>query len=227
MPRPDVVPSTTTVSPSSETARGCQGVRVDRKGIPVQWVIASRHRDNDRSYSGAGRWGTTGLVDALATRHRTRLAPAPCPGPITVFVHHNTLHAFEELTFHEAVQKASKIFDCQPYLSEDRYQQELARGRILVDDLTAVLREELGAAADERILAFGTRLDLRLAMLKYPIRQAPDAELRWFVAETDALTRYRADVPPAARDRFLEETRHWVMRDLRGGPGTRAGQGIG
>ena len=43
----------------------------------------------------------------------------PAQGRITVFVHHNTLHAFEELTFHEAVQKASKIFDCQPYLSEE------------------------------------------------------------------------------------------------------------
>ena len=97
VPRPDVVPSTTTVSPSSETARGCQGVRVDRKGIPVQWVIASRHRDNDRSYSGAGRWGTTGLVVALehAIEHAAHLLPAQ--GPITVFVHHNTLHAFEEL----------------------------------------------------------------------------------------------------------------------------------
>ena len=150
-----------------------------------------------------------------AIEHAAHLLPAQ--GPITVFVHHNTLHAFEDLPFHEAVKKASRIFDCQPYLSEDRYRQELARGRIREEDLVAVLREIMGPAADERVLSLGTHLELRLAMLKYPIRQAPHAELRWFVAETDALTRYRGDAPAATRERFLQETRHWVMRDLRGG----------
>ena len=108
-----------------------------------------------------------------AIEHAAHLLPAQ--GPITVFVHHNTLHAFEELKFHDAIEKASRIFDCQPYLSEDRYRQEFARSRILEEDFVAVLRETMGPAADERILSFGTRLDLRLGMMKYPIRQAPHA----------------------------------------------------
>ncbi len=139
----------------------------------------------------------------------------PAQGPITVFVHHNTLHAFEELPFHEAVKNGGRIFGCQPYLSEDRYRQELAGGRIRPDDLLAVLQDELGPAGQERILNFGTRLELRLAMLQYPIRLASAAELRWFILETDALRRYRPDAPPAVRVRFLKETRHWVMRDVR------------
>jgi len=150
-----------------------------------------------------------------AIDHAAHLLPSQ--GPITVFVHHNTLHAFEELKFHDAVKKASKIFDCQPYLVEDRYRQELERGRIRPADLIAVLLEDLGDKVHDRILSFGTRLELHMAMLRHPIRQAPDAELRWFVAETDALARYRADAPPGIRERFLEETRHWIMRDVRGG----------
>jgi uncharacterized protein YbcC (UPF0753/DUF2309 family) len=59
----------------------------------------------------------------------------PAQGPITVFVHHNTLHAFEDLPFHDAVKKAPQTFGCQPYLSADRYRDALARGRIRFSDL--------------------------------------------------------------------------------------------
>src|SRR5881296_230722 len=75
----------------------------------------------------------------------------PAQGPITVFIHHNTLHAFEDLPFAEAVKRAAKTFGCQPYLGEDRYREELARGRIRFVSLEAVLREDLGALADETI----------------------------------------------------------------------------
>ena len=52
----------------------------------------------------------------------------PAQGPITVFIHHNTLHAFEDLPFHEALKKGAQIFGCQTYLSEDRYRVLLAHG---------------------------------------------------------------------------------------------------
>lgn len=45
----------------------------------------------------------------------------PAQGPITVFIHHNTLHAFEDLTFDEGVPAGARIFGCLPYLPEDRY----------------------------------------------------------------------------------------------------------
>src|SRR5262249_51863220 len=74
---------------------------------------------------------------------------------------------------------------------------------------------DLGQSATEPILHLGTRYELRIAMLQFPILAAPDAELHWFVAETDALTRFRPDVPAQTRDRYLADTRRWVMRDLR------------
>ncbi|HEX6985456.1 MAG TPA: putative inorganic carbon transporter subunit DabA, partial [Planctomycetaceae bacterium] len=78
---------------------------------------------------------------AQVIEHAAHLLPAQ--GPITVFIHHNTLHAFEELPFEEAVKQGGKTFGCQPYLSEDRYREALACGRILPSDLEAVLREDL------------------------------------------------------------------------------------
>jgi hypothetical protein len=144
----------------------------------------------------------------------------PSQGPITVFVHHNTLHAFEGLRFDEALKAAARAFGCQPYLSEDRYRQELRRGRIRFAGLHATLLEDLGKRAWDKVVGFCTRLKLRLAMLQFPLRYGPTEELLWFVAETDALRRVRADASAAIRVRLVAETRRWAMRDLRSGNGT-------
>jgi uncharacterized protein len=149
-----------------------------------------------------------------AIEHAAHLLPAQ--GPINVFVHHNTLHAFEDLNFDEAVQKGSKVFGCHPYLPEDRYRAELARGRILASDLRHVLHQELTDRADEQVLPFVTRFELRMAMMQHPMRLGPDAELRWFVAVTDALTQIRDEVSGAAAEQFVAKTRRWVMRDVHG-----------
>jgi uncharacterized protein YbcC (UPF0753/DUF2309 family) len=141
----------------------------------------------------------------------------PAQGPITVFIHHNTLHALEDLPFTEAVKRGATVFGCQPYLTRSRYRDELRRGRIRFADLEAVLRENLGVWADEKVLRFGTRLELRLAMLQYPVPFGPTEELLWFIAERDALRRIRDDVSAAVRGRLIAETRRWAMRDLRGG----------
>ena len=44
----------------------------------------------------------------------------PSQGPITVFVHHNTLHAYEEFHFDEALRESQRVYGCQPVLSEER-----------------------------------------------------------------------------------------------------------
>src|SRR5438105_9807030 len=74
--------------------------------------------------------------------HAAHLLPAQ--GPIPVFIHHNTLHAFEDLPFADAVKKAATVFGCQPYLSKARYREEMARGRIRFAELHGVLQDELG-----------------------------------------------------------------------------------
>jgi uncharacterized protein YbcC (UPF0753/DUF2309 family) len=139
----------------------------------------------------------------------------PSQGPITVFIHHNTLHALEDLPFEEAVQNGAELFGCQPFLSEERYRQELLRGRIRFADLWEVLREDLRYYGEDKIVDLCSRLNLRLAMLQYPLRTGPTEELLWFVAETDALRRFRSGVSSATQVQMVAETRHWVLRDLR------------
>jgi hypothetical protein len=148
-----------------------------------------------------------------ALDHAAHLLPAH--GPITVFIHHNTLHAFEALPFEEAVRRGGETFGCQPYLTEERYRAALGRERVRFADLRAVLDEDLGERAHEPLPQLGTRLDLRLAMLQYPLAAGTASELKWFIAETDALRRVRPEASAVARGRLVAETHHWVMRDLR------------
>jgi uncharacterized protein YbcC (UPF0753/DUF2309 family) len=165
--------------------------------------------------------GESTTLDRLqrTIEHAAELLPAQ--GPITVFIHHNTLHAFEDLSFDAAVQRGAAIFGCQPYLPEERYRQMLAVGRIRRSDLTSVLRDDLGERADEPLCVKGTRLSLRLAMLEHPLRTGPAEELRWFVAETDALQHFLSHVPPEVREPMIAETRQWVMHELANGRGPR------
>lgn len=141
----------------------------------------------------------------------------PSQGPIEVFVHHNTLHAFEDRPFSAGVVEGGALFGCRAYLPKQEYRQKLEEGRIRVKDLESVLLDDLGDEADRLVAVFGTRYALRLAMLQYPVRSGPPAELRWVIAETDALRRFRDDAPVAIRDQMIAETSKWVMRDLRNG----------
>ncbi|MCI0705735.1 MAG: DUF2309 domain-containing protein [Planctomycetia bacterium] len=151
-----------------------------------------------------------------AIDHAAHLLPAQ--GPITVFIHHNTLHAFEDLPFDQAVEHGANVFGCQPYLPEERYRESLATGRIRFDDLLMVIEDDLGINAVEGVARLVSRLDLRLAMLQYPLRGGPTEEILWFIAQTNALRRVSPDTSVAARRKLIGETRRWVMRDLRTRP---------
>lgn len=133
----------------------------------------------------------------------------PTSGPITAFVFLNTLEAFEDRPFEQGVKEASRLFGCQAYLSEQRYREELSKGRITLDDLKGALAEE--CRSDEPICGLSTPFAIRLAALEHPLCQGPVDELRWFVAETDALTRFRAETPTHVREQMIAETQRWVM----------------
>ncbi|HIE97091.1 MAG TPA: DUF2309 family protein [Fuerstia sp.] len=169
----------------------------------------------DASTEQSGRSDDTALRRLRQTiEHCAHFLPAQ--GPITVFVHHNTLHAFEDLGFDARVQAGGQLFGCHAYLPEERYRQKLQTGRIRVADLEAVLLEDLGDEADRLVADFGTRYALQLAMLQFPFHTAARAELQWLVAETDALRSFRVEVDRPVRDEMIAQSREWALRTQKG-----------
>jgi uncharacterized protein len=132
------------------------------------------------------------LIDQLA-----HLLPAQ--GPISIFIHHNPLHAFEDLPFEDAVVQAGERLGCEPFLAESRYRDKLASGRILARDVEALLDEQLGARGATNVAGVGSRFDLWRAVVLHGIPAATGRELSWILDETAALSRFRTDVPATAR----------------------------
>src|SRR5439155_15848213 len=145
----------------------------------------------------------------------------PAQGPISIFIHHNTLHAFEDLPFEEAVERAGEELGCEPFLAESRYRDKLASGRILARDVEALLHEQLGQRGTEDVSGVSTRFDLWRAVVLHGIPAATGRELSWILEETPALSHFRTDVPANARsaldmlreqDDPVEEERRAVRR---------------
>ena len=133
--------------------------------------------------------------DRLARLRRDRLREAvehtthllPMQGPIGVFVHHNTLHAFENLPFEDAVLTASDLFGAEPYMAESAYRAELARGRIHLDDIDAVLDSEPDAMVFPRL----RRHSLRRAMITPGVREFDAATVLWRTEQGDLARDFR------------------------------------
>jgi uncharacterized protein YbcC (UPF0753/DUF2309 family) len=119
----------------------------------------------------------------------------PMQGPIGVFVHHNTLHAFESLPFEQAVIDAWHLFGAEPYMSEAAYRAELARGRIHLEDIDAVLAAEPDAGVFPRL----GRRSLRRCMMTPGVREFDAATILWRAEQGDLAADFRQ---PALRALF-------------------------
>lgn len=136
-----------------------------------------------------------------AVQHAAHLLPAQ--GPITVFIHHNTLHSFERMRFEEAAVEGGRQLGCEPFLQEESYRIELECGRIREADLRAVLGREPAGQEEIVVGGFARREDLRVEWLKHGVPEARGAALEWLLSETDVLDAARPDLPPTAQERLI------------------------
>src|SRR4051812_6298919 len=65
----------------------------------------------------------------------------PAQAPLKDFIHHNTLHAFQNLRFFKALNQASEIFGYKVSLALDEYRAYFREGRIREKVLEKVIIE--------------------------------------------------------------------------------------
>lgn len=70
----------------------------------------------------------------------------PAQAPLKDFVHHNTLHAFQNLPFHQALKQANIQFGYKGYLSLEAYRELYREGKIKGIILKKVLEDHFGDA---------------------------------------------------------------------------------
>lgn len=71
----------------------------------------------------------------------------PTQGPLKDFIHHNTLHAFQDMKFYDALHKASAIFGFQTTFSLTEYRNLYAINRITPEILERTIKEHKGDKA--------------------------------------------------------------------------------
>ncbi|MHB1079598.1 MAG: DUF2309 domain-containing protein [Prosthecobacter sp.] len=119
----------------------------------------------------------------------------PSQGPLGVFLHYNTLRSLRHLRFEDAAIEGGNLFKAEPFLSEETYQTERSRRRILDEDIDAVLICE----PDADILPGRLRRrELRRVMLAPGVRRVNGINISWQVEEAGWLDSFRNDLPESS-----------------------------
>lgn len=119
----------------------------------------------------------------------------PIQGPLGVFIHFNTLLPFQHRKFEEAVIEGASLYKAEPFLSEEAYQAERTKRRILDEDIDAVLSREPDA---EILPGRLSRRQLRRAMLTPGVRRVNGINISWQMEEGGWLDSFRTDLPEAS-----------------------------
>jgi uncharacterized protein YbcC (UPF0753/DUF2309 family) len=99
--------------------------------------------DLDHHASKSHSTGNEGQFDLKAVVHELKHY-LPAQSTLKDFIHHNTLHAFQDQKFHAGIRNAAEIFGYKVSLQLDEYREAFAKGKIRKDVLEQVIAENHG-----------------------------------------------------------------------------------
>ncbi len=100
---------------------------------PPQTATAHAGQRPSVGHGAADHGAASGALDVHALLHHLA-HHLPSQAPLKDFIHHNTLHSFQELPFHAGLAKASATLGYRTYLSLDEF-RELHRKRTIRDEV--------------------------------------------------------------------------------------------
>jgi uncharacterized protein YbcC (UPF0753/DUF2309 family) len=131
----------------------------------------------------------------------------PGQAPLHDFVHHNTLHGFQHLSFEEAIESYAALTGINGYLPESTFRELYQQGRIDDHDLNAALAampelqcEQLISVCEHRTI---TRRDIYDITLRFDLSAISTSQLNWQIEELNALTTVQPDLPLAIQQQLL------------------------
>jgi hypothetical protein len=132
----------------------------------------------------------------------------PTQGPLGLFVHHNTLHAFEQLPFHEALEEAHRRFGASVYLPLDVFRAAWMSGRITDADLLVGLarHSDVGPAPRDT--------DIDYEILTHALEPRQESELRWLLRESADSLRLHSDLTIEQRQNLVVAGVEWFTAML-------------
>ncbi|OQX41713.1 MAG: DUF2309 domain-containing protein, partial [Candidatus Sedimenticola endophacoides] len=134
----------------------------------------------------------------------------PSQAPIKDFVHHNTLHGFQHLSFFEALKAAHEVTGAYGYLPPEQFRRLYDQGRIDDSDLDYALQADRTLEAERPIAVLGEstlrRRDIYMACLRYPFRPVTGCQLNWQQEEKNAFCAFQEDLPAQRRRLLLERS---------------------
>lgn len=155
------------------------------------------------------------VLHALA--HAAHVLPAQ--GPLEVFIHHNTLHAYEALPFHEAIAQAEGQLGVTGYLPEAEYRAAFSVGRIEPSDVEWALDRFLPEAPADLPVDFRA---LARALLQTAPGPMPRHTLEVLKAEGRWAARLDERLSPDVKQRLIAQTVQWLDEGLRSGEPLRS-----
>ena len=176
------------------TAASATTSRADGSGAPFVHEKGLGAGASSRSEPSA--WRRAALKEALD--HAAHFVPQQAP--LHAFVHHNTLHAFEDLPFEQAMEQAAVRFGAEAYPTEASLARFIAAGSIEEGDVLAIIEEEFALALQPAEIGGLSLRDFMVARLMKPIELPSLAAVRYLLSE-GKISRAHASV---SRVRLLE-----------------------
>ncbi len=143
----------------------------------------------------------------------------PSQGPMTTFVHHNTLHGLQHQPFEQAVAEGERLIGGRAYEPVERGRARYRAGRITDADLDAVFAARPDLSPAEVVGTVGgntvTDLAIRRRHLLHGVNALEPATLRWASATGAATHRFAPDIGETARDRLLGTAQQELSAGLR------------